>query len=516
MNCKRVLRSVMVLATATVVACTQPDDRGDTVSSQPIGATAVTGEVTPAAESAPGPGGERQLELAGFGSGFGSPRELRGDLEEIAERGFVRALVTYSKTHYFLDGATQRGLTYEGLREFETFLNGRLGRTKLPVRVVIIPVHRDELLAALERGLGDLAAANLTVTPERLERVDFAMPFSDSVREVVVTGPAGPALATLDDLAGSEVHVRRSSSFWGSLEELNASFAARGLELVKVEPAEEFLETEDLLEMVNAGVLPATVADEHIAQFWAGVLDDLGVHTGIPIREGGSIAWAVRKDAPGLTGLISEFVHDHRVGTLTTNVLLHRYLRDNQWVRNPLAGEDRKRFETTVGLFRTYGERFGFDALMLTAMAYQESRLDQSVRSQAGAVGVMQIKPATAADPNVGITGIEQLETNIHAGTKYLGFLRDRYFSDPGLSQLDRHLLLFAAYNAGPARVARLRAEAAENGLDPDRWFGNVEVVAARRIGRETVQYAANIAKYYVAYSRAEALQAATNGRAGR
>ena len=452
---------------------------------------------------------ERQLELAAFGTELGTASEFRGDLDEIVERSYVRALVTPSRTHYFLDGATQRGLTYEGLREFEAFLNRRLGRGTLAVRVLIIPVHRDELLPALERGLGDLAAANLTVTPDRLERVDFAAPFADDVRELVVTGPSGPALRSLDDLAGAEVHVRRSSSFWTSLEAMNAAFAERGLEPVKIEPAEEFLETEDLLEMVSAGVLPATVADEHIARFWGGVLDHLTVHDGFPIREGGAIAWAVRKDAPGLTEVVGEFARGFRVGTLTTNVLLGRYLRDNAWVRNPLAAGDRKRFETTVGLFRTYGERYGFDHLMLTALAYQESRLDQSVKSGAGAVGVMQIKPDTAADPNVGIPDIHRLEDNIHAGARYLDFLRDRYFSDPRIPQLDRHLLTFAAYNAGPARVAKLRAEAAEMGLDPDRWFGNVEVVAARRIGRETVQYVANIAKYYVAYSRAAALERA-------
>jgi membrane-bound lytic murein transglycosylase MltF len=237
------------------------------------------------------------------------------------------------------------------------------------------------------------------------------------------------------------------------------------------------------------------------------------VHDAIPLREGGAIAWAVRKDAPGLTEVVSEFARSHRVGTLTTNVFLERYLSDNVWVRNPIAGEGRQRFEEAVALFRSYGDRYGFDHLMLTALAYQESQLDQSMRSRAGAVGVMQIKPETAADPNVGITGIDQLEDNVHAGTRYLAFIRDRYFSGPEIPPLDRHLLAFAAYNAGPARVAGLRKEAAENGLDPNRWFGNVEVIAARRIGQETVQYVSNIAKYYVAYSRVEALEDAEKMR---
>ncbi len=489
MNLWAGLRLAAVLAAAcTGWACGAAGD--DAARAAPDEAAAGQPAVAETGDAA----GGQQLELASFGGEAGAFAEQRGDLEEMVTRGRVRALVTLSKTHYFLDGATQRG-------------NQRLGRKALPVRVVVIPVHRDELLPALERGLGDLAAANLTVTPERLERVDFAAPFADTVRELVVTGPSGPVLTTLDDLAGAEVHVRRSSSFWGSLEALNASFVGRGLEPVRIEPAEEFLETEDLLEMVNAGVLPATVADEHIARFWSSVLDNLRVNDGLPIREGGAIAWAVRKDAPRLTAIVSEFARTNQAGTLTANVLLARYLRDNAWVRNPLAGGDRRRFDTSVELFRTYGERYGFDYLMLTALAYQESQLDQSVRSHVGAIGVMQIKPDTAADPNVGITGIDTIENNIHAGTKYLAFLRERYFADPQIPRLDRHLLLFAAYNAGPARVAKLREEAAEGGLDPNRWFGNVEVVAARRIGRETVQYVANIAKYYVAYTRAAALR---------
>jgi membrane-bound lytic murein transglycosylase MltF len=492
--------AAIVVAAWATMACTESGDGSGPGAIEP--APEVQTDAVEVAEAHDEP----QLDLATFNSELGAATEWRGDFEQIVERGYVRALVPPSRTHYFLDGATQRGLSYEGLREFETYLNRRLERSIRTVKVLIIPVHRDELLPALERGLGDLAAANLTVTPERLERVDFAAPFADDVREVPVTGPAGPTLRTVDDLAGAEVHVRRSSSFWGSLEVLNTAFSARGLEPVRLEPAEEFLETEDLLELVNAGVLPATVADEHIARFWGDVLDNLTVHAELPIREGRSIAWAVRKDAPGLTEVVSEFAGGHRVGTLMTNVLLNRYLRDNAWVRNPLADEDRRRFEATVEMFRTYGERYEFDHLMLMALAYQESRLDQATRSRAGAIGVMQIKPETAADPQVGITGIDRLENNIHAGTKYLDFLRRRYFADPEIPKLDRYLLVFAAYNAGPARVASLRAEAAESGLDPNRWSGNVEVVAARRIGRETVQYVANIAKYYIAYARLEEL----------
>jgi len=438
-----------------------------------------------------------------FSSELDLDREHLGDLDALAERNVIRALVTYSKTNYFLDGATQRGATYEGLQEFRAFVNEQLGRKTLKVDVVIIPVTRDELIPALTQGLGDIAAANLTITPERLEEVDFSQPFASGVRELVITGPAGPELSSLDDLAGAEVHVRRSSSYWESLETLNADLLQRGLEPVQMVPAEEFLEDEDLLEMVNAGLIPTVIVDSHKASLWQQVFDRIVVHEDLAVRTGGQIAWAFRKASPQLRDTVNAFVRKHKQGTLLGNIIIKRYFQNTRWVRNALADEDRKRFEATVELFRKYGEKYGFDHVMLAALAYQESGIDQSKRSHAGAVGVMQIKPSTAADPNVGIPNVEELEANIHAGTKYLDFLRDRYFSDEAVDKIDRMLFTFAAYNAGPARVRRLRAEAESMDLDPNRWFNNVEVVAARRIGRETVRYVSNISKYYVAYTLA-------------
>ena len=400
--------------------------------------------------------------------------------------------------------ATQRGITYEALTGFEKFLNQRLGRKTLKVHVLIIPVERDELIPALERGLGDLAAANLTITKSRLEKVDFSSPLMTGVSELVVTGPATTSpLKSLDDLAGREISVRRSSSYWRSLEKLNADFRSRGLNPVDVVPAEEFLQDEDLLEMVNAGLLPAIIVDSHKAQFWSQIFPNITVHEDLAVRTGGEIAWAFRKNSPQLAEVINAFVAKNKQGTLLGNVVLNRYLKNTVWARNAISDEDRGRFASMVGIFKKYGEQYDFDYLMLTALAYQESRLDQSVRSKAGAVGVMQLLPSTAADPNIGIPDITKLENNIHAGTKYLRFIRDRYFSDPAIDPLNQTLFTFAAYNAGPARIQGLREEASQTGLDADRWFGNVEHVAARRIGRETVQYVSNIAKYWIAYKLA-------------
>lgn len=260
------------------------------------------------------------------------------------------------------------------------------------------------------------------------------------------------------------------------------------------------MEDADLLEMVNAGLIPMVVVDDHKARFWAQIFDQITLHPDVTVNTGGKIAWAFRKGSPKLKQIANEFIKKHKKGTLLGNVLFKRYLESNKWARNSLSSEELEKLQNLVTLFKTYSERYNFDFLMMAALAYQESQLDHSKRSHAGAIGIMQMLPSTAADKNVGIPDIEVLENNIHAGVKYLRFLRDRYFSDPAIDPLNQNLFAFAAYNAGPARIRQLRAEAETMGLDPNVWFGNVEIVAAKRIGRETVQYVGNIYKYYLAY----------------
>ena len=317
---------------------------------------------------------------------------------------------------------------------------------------------------------------------------------------MLVTGTAAPSVASVDDLSGKEVHVRKSSSYYESLLNLNATFKKAGRQPIKLVIADEIFQDEDLLEMVNAGLIPMIIVDSHKALFWEQIFDQIKVHPDIAVRTGGEIAWAFRKNSPKLEAIVNAFVKDHKKGTLLGNMLFKRYLRDNRYVKNSVSEQEMKKFRAMVEYFKTYSDRYDFDYLMIGAQAYQESGLDQSKRSPAGAIGVMQVLPSTAADSNVGIPDIEKLENNIHAGTKYLRFIVDRYFNEPSIDQVNRMLFAFAAYNAGPARINDLRKKAAKTGRDPDVWFHNVEMTAAQEIGRETVQYVSNIYKYYIAY----------------
>jgi membrane-bound lytic murein transglycosylase MltF len=423
-----------------------------------------------------------------------------GDFDGMAQKGVIRALVPYSKTFYFLDGAHQRGLTYELLREFEKHVNKAAKRKTLKISVVVIPTRRDRLLPALVEGLGDIAAGNLTIIPERQKTVDFAAPSLKGVDEVIVAGSKASPLKTLDDLAGKEIHVRESSSYYESLQHLNNRFQKEGKKRIKLVLVDEHLEDEDLLEMMNAGLIAFIVIDSHKGEFWSQIFKDLKIYRDIKVRTGGSIAWAMRKSSPKLKDIINGFVRSHKKGTLTGNVLFKRYLQDTKWVRNSVNEKELQKLKGAVKFFRKYSNQYKFDWLMVAALAYQESRIDQSKRSPAGAVGVMQLLPKTAADPKVNISNIDKLENNIHAGVKYLRFINDRYFEKQPMDRLNKMLFTFASYNAGPSKVSRLRKEAEKTGLDPNVWFRNVEIIAAKRIGRETVQYVSNIYKYYIAY----------------
>jgi membrane-bound lytic murein transglycosylase MltF len=294
--------------------------------------------------------------------------------------------------------------------------------------------------------------------------------------------------------------VRRSSSYYESLIKLNRSFKKRRIKPVKLELANEHLEDEDLLEMVNAGLIPITVVDEHKAGLWEQVFDDIQVRRDLALREAGEIGWAFRKDSPQLAEQINAFVDKHKQGTLLGNILSKRYLRQNKWVKNNLAEKELEKLQPMIALFQKYATKYGLDWHLLAAQGFQESGLDHSKRSSAGAVGVMQIRPSTAADKNIDVNEIHRLENNIHAGSRYLRFIYDRYFAGEDMDDLNKILFSLAAYNAGPARVKGLQKSAKSAGRNPNVWFDHVEIEADRQIGHETVQYVSNVYKYYITY----------------
>jgi membrane-bound lytic murein transglycosylase MltF len=420
------------------------------------------------------------------------------DLEAMVKRRLVRAGVVYNRTQYFVDKGVQRGFVYDSVMLFEEQLNKRLKTGPLKVHVAIVPMSRDQLFSALRDGKVDFVAAALTITPERRLIADFSTPTRSNVSEIAVTGPGGPALETVDDLSGREVFVRRSSSYNESLRRLNASLASRGKAPVLIKDVPESLEDDDVLEMVNAGLVDATVVDDFTAEFWQQVFPHLRLHQNVAVRTGGEIGVGVRKNNPRLLQALNVWIKEYGPRTAFGNIVQRKYLQDADYVKDATAEAERRKLHGLVKLFETYGKRYEVDYLLIAAQGYQESRLDHSVRSRVGAIGVMQVMPATGK--SLGVGDITKIEPNVHAGVKYFRFMMDEYYKDDPMDQLNKGLMTLASYNAGPNRIRQLRAETARRGLNPNVWFGNVERVVSERVGRETVQYVGNIYKYYVAY----------------
>ena len=427
-----------------------------------------------------------------------------GDLDKMLERRLIRVLVVFNRTEYFVDKGQPRGAMYELVRAFEDEINRRHKpkQKQFKTRVYFVPVSRDELIPSLREGRGDIAASVLTVTPGREKLVDFSAPFATGVKEVFVSGPRAAAPAKVDDLAGREVYVRRSSSFWEHLEGLNARFTREGKKPVLLRPVPEELETDDLLEMVNAGLIGITVADRWKANLWSNLLKSIAVHEDFPLTDDNDIAWMIREHSPKLKAELDAFMKKYGEGTSVGNTIMRRYMQNTQFIREAASDVELAKFHRVVEIFQRYGAKYDLNALLMIAQGYQESQLNQQAKSPVGAIGIMQIMPATGAELKVG--DIRKVEPNVEGGVKYVRFLIDTYYADEPMDDFNKTMFAFASYNAGPGRVQKLRAETAKMGLDPNRWFGNVETVAAKRVGSETVSYVSNIFKYYVAYAMLE------------
>lgn len=440
-----------------------------------------------------------------------------GDLDTMVERRVIRVLTVYGPGRYFLEDGP-RGTVQEYADKLQKVINEAFKTGLLTVQVAVIPVSRDQLFPALESGYGDIVMAGTTITDARREAIDFTNPVSKPLKEILITGPSAPPIKGLEDLSGKTVYVRLSSSYAESVGQLSEQLKAQGKAGIRIEPVDESLEDEDLIEMVDAGLLPWAIVDSYKPQMWREVFTRVSVREDLVLREGARLAWAVRQGSPQLKQFLNTFLKDNREGTLFGNIIRNRYVRDFDWAENAAGVEELSRYRKLSALFRKYGTDYGMDPTLLAAQGFQESRLDQSVRSHVGAIGVMQLLPSTAEDKNVAIPNIDELEPNIEAGAKYMAFLKERYFSGPELDELNGSLLALASYNAGPGRIRRLRRLAEERGYDPNQWFDNVEVIVAEKVGRETVQYVGNIFKYYLTYrwiNTADAQRAAARRASG-
>jgi membrane-bound lytic murein transglycosylase MltF len=426
-----------------------------------------------------------------------------GDLDAIKQRGTVRILVSYNRTNFFIADGQAHGFEYELTKAYGTSLNREEERDSR-IQMVYVPVPFDQLIPALQSGRGDLVAAGLTVTPARSGLVQFSQPYLPTVDEIVVANKDVKGLDEIDDLSGRDVTLVEGSSFVAHVKTLNEDFVRRGKPPIGIRVAPPEFEVEDILELVNSGVVDLTVADSHVGRIWVGVLPNIVAYPGLSVSQGGKIAWAVRKDSPQLLASVNTFLSKNRRGTTLGNILFKRYYTDRKWITDPLAADKTKLLGEYTPLFKEFAAKYDFDWQLIAALAYQESQLDQDRHSNRGAIGLMQIKPETSRSPDIDIQNVTDARNNVHAGVKYLALLRDRYFSESAIGPAARVRFALAAYNAGPGNISKMREIAASEQRNPDKWFGNVADVALRHIGAQPVIYVSNINKYYYAYRLAD------------
>lgn len=426
-----------------------------------------------------------------------------GDLNILKKKGTVRVLVSADLGFYYIEKGQPKGIIAEFLHHFELHLH----KNKINVNVQIIPVPRDDLLDALEAGFGDVAVANLTITPQRLKYVDFSDPIISNSQEWLVTSKSIPTITSFENLSGEEVWVRASSSYFESLQQINKQLSSNGIPPIHIQFIEENLQDYELMEMINQDILPITVIDSHKSQLWTKIMDNIVIHEDLPIRTNANIGWAMRKDSPQLKSAINQYAKKIKQGSFLGNVIYNKYLDNTKWLKNALNPDTVKQFNHLAVLFEQYAEEYDFDWLMISAQAYQESRFNNHLVSHMGAVGIMQVLPKTAKEPYINIQNFRKLEPNIHAGVKYMSFVHKRYFLKPEITKENQMYFSLAAYNAGPANVRKMRRMAVKHGYNPNIWFNNVEIMARKYVSKEPVHYVKNISRYYVIYKQITLLQ---------
>lgn len=450
---------------------------------------------------------DEELEAVGLGDFV--TEHYRGDLENILQKNLLRVITSKNSFDYFIHNGKHGGYQYEMVKAFVDTLNQKYRKGKgIPdIKFVLLPVRSELMIPMLLEGKGDLIAARLTITDQRKKRVRFTVPYR-TVDEKIVVHADSKSIDSLDDLSGMEITVRESTSYFESLGLMNRQLEKEELAPINIHKADEFLETESLLALVASKRYFASVADSIVASTAVSLYAELKVVSSVPLRKEGKLAWAVAPNNVSLQKTLNEFLPRYQQGTLLGNMAVKKYFQNSRQIKvmTGLLDDDSERRSLSVydALFQKYANQYGFDWRLMAALSYQESGFKQSAFNRSGATGLFQIKPQTAAESYINIPNIKgrsNAENNVHAGIKYLSWIKGRYF-DPieGMREPDRIRMALAAYNTGPRTLLRARAQSKAMGLNPNIWFHNVELVLLAMRKTEPVKYVSDINQHYLSY----------------
>ncbi|MEO2053729.1 MAG: transporter substrate-binding domain-containing protein [Nitrospira sp.] len=422
------------------------------------------------------------------------------DFESIKKRKTLRVLTRNNAASYFLWRGELLGFEYE-------LVNAFAKKHKLRLEIIVAPSHED-LIPMLIKGKGDMIAAFMTATNEReAQGITFSR-HTHFASEMIVTRPDDTSLNKPEDLSGRSIHVRRSSAYWLTLENLKSQSIKFNLK-----EAPETMETEEIIAKVASGEYDLTLSDNHILDIELTWRED--IKATFSLGEPRKDAWAVREKDTQLLAAINQFIKKEYKG-LFYNITYKKYFKNPHKIKKHKQERLDLNPDGSISpydiLVKKYAEQYGFDWRLIVSQMYQESRFDPKARSWAGAKGLMQVMPRTAKE--LKLTEIEDPETGIHAGVKYMEWVRNRF--EPELDVKDRMWFALAAYNAGAGHIKDARRLARQKGWNPNRWFNHVEkallLLSKRKYakkarhgyvrGQEPVNYVREIKSRYNAYIR--------------
>ena len=429
------------------------------------------------------------------------PGVWTGSYSEMLQRGLIRIAVPYDRTVYMNDKGSPRGLAPEMAKGISKWLNAKYaGQLKgKSIVVKLIPVNSANLLTALTAGQADMAIGDLGLYEPVKNPHDYILNHGTKIwRELLISGPGSPEMRSPEDLSGQTVYGGRDTNFHVTLKELNQKLKREGKPLVNIVSPVGTLDGEDLLQMVDAGLIPFVIISDWKAKLWEPLYKRMVIHDDIFAQDVGWIGWAVRSSNADFNDVLNGFYDstdfDHALAAYRNQ----EYKDHIQGLKDPIEKSAWARFESMRSLFDKYGAQYKLDPLFIAALGFQETLLNQNAVSKVGAIGVMQLMPATGA--SLGVGDIHLLEPNIHAGADYMNQLITKYFPDAQFDSDNRALFAIASYNIGPNNVAKARDEAKQLGFNPDQWFKNVEFIAAQRMGYEPMIYVRNVYKYFISY----------------
>ena len=414
---------------------------------------------------------------------FGHNLISMGKWQQISERGMLRVLVSPSRTNFFIANQQLHGFEFEMLELFKKHIR----KTQPKFRINYIPVPHDQLIPRLLTGHGDIAVSLLTITPERKRLVDFSQAYLTNVKEVLVVNKNAPEIKSINALSTKTVLVTGGSPYIKSLIKINQSLAQQKLPPINIQTLNGG-SSEDVLELVNLKVYDYCVVDDTLAKLWDNNLMHININQHVTIARGKQYAWALRKNSPLLKQQLNNFIKTHAKGSLMGNIIYKKYYQNNTWLRRSLLHQFHY-LNPYKKFFQEAAQRYQIDPRLLAALSFQESRFNPDTQSHAGAIGLMQLMPATARE--LGVKNLRDPYQSIMGGSKYLHQLIARYAKEPQVNINERIHFALAAYNAGFGNLRHWRKRAKEAGYNPNIWFDHVDKFAPK----ETYIYVFNITR---------------------